>query len=202
MPKIYDRDYFDKWYRDPHHAVSSATELRRKVAMVVAQAEYYLARPIRNVLDVGCGEATWRAPLRQLRPGIEYRGLDASEYVVRRYGRTRNVGLARFGQLEQLRFETRFDLIICTDVLHYLKPAELRGGLVGISEMLEGIAFLEVFTSHDDVVGDRHGFVSRTPAWYLREFGNAGLLACGSHCYLGTRLERHIAALERAQLPI
>ena len=202
MPKIYDRDYFDKWYRDPRHALSSAAELKRKVALVVAQAEYYLARPIRNVLDVGCGEATWRAPLRQLRPGIEYRGLDASEYVVRRYGRTRNIGLARFGQLEQLRFETRFDLIVCTDVLHYLKPPELRAGLVGISEMLEGIAFLEVFTSRDDVVGDRHGFVSRTPAWYLREFGKAGLLACGSHCYLGAQLERHIAALERAQLPL
>ena len=202
MPKIYDRDYFDKWYRDPRHAVSSTVELKRKVAMVVAQAEYYLARPIRNVLDVGCGEATWRAPLRKLRPGIEYRGLDASEYVVRRYGRTRNVGLARFGQLEQLRFDTRFDLIVCTDVLHYLKPAELRAGLVGISEMLEGVAFLEVFTSRDDVAGDHHGFISRTPSWYLREFAKVGLLACGSHCYLGARLERHIAALERAQLPI
>ena len=36
---------------------------------------------------------------------------------------------------------------------------------------------------------------------YLREFGQVGLLPCGSHCYLGPRLERHIAALERAQLP-
>jgi SAM-dependent methyltransferase len=201
MPKIYDRGYFDKWYRDPGHAVGSPAELRRKVAMVVAQAEYYLGRPIRNVLDVGCGEATWRAPLKALRPGIDYRGLDASEYVVARYGRSRQIGLARFGQLEHLRFDDRFDLIVCTDVLHYLKPAEIRAGLVGIGEMLEGIAFLEVFTSRDDVAGDHHGFLSRAPSWYLRAFGAAGLLACGSHCYLGPRLERHIAALERAQLP-
>ena len=201
MPKTYDRAYFDKWYRDPAHAVGSPAELRRKVAMVVAQAEYYLGRPIRNVLDVGCGEGTWRAPLRALRPGLDYRGLDASEYAVSRYGRSRNLGLARFGQLEHLRFETRFDLIVCTDVLHYLKPVEIRAGLVGIGEMLEGIAFLELFTSRDDVDGDRHGFVSRAPAWYLREFGKVGLLPCGSHCYLGPRLERHIAALERAQMP-
>ncbi|NMW25402.1 class I SAM-dependent methyltransferase, partial [Rhodanobacter denitrificans] len=134
-------------------------------------------------------------------PDIAYRGLDASEYAVARYGRSRNIGLARFGQLEQLRFDTRFDLIVCTDVLHYLKPAEIRAGLQGIGEMLEGVAFLEVFTSRDDVAGDHHGFVSRTPAWYLREFGKVGLLPCGSHCYLGPRLERHIAALERAQLP-
>jgi SAM-dependent methyltransferase len=201
MTKTYDRAYFDKWYRHPRHSVASAAELRRKVAMVVAQAEYYLGRPIRNVLDVGCGEGTWRAPLRALRPQVAYRGLDASEYAVARYGARRNIGLARFGQLEHLRFDTRFDLIVCTDVLHYLKPAEIRAGLQGIGEMLEGIAFLEVFTSRDDVGGDMDGFVSRAPAWYLRAFGHAGLLPCGSHCYLGPRLERRIAALERAQIP-
>ncbi|HEV2539241.1 MAG TPA: methyltransferase [Frateuria sp.] len=200
MPKSYDRAYFDKWYRDPRHAVASPAELKRKVALAVAQAEYYLGRPLRNVLDVGCGEAPWRAPLRALRPGVAYRGLDASPYVVARYGRSRNIGLARFGQLEHLRFDTRFDLIVCTDVLHYLKPAEIRAGLVGIGEMLEGVAFLEAFTSHDDVVGDCEGFFSRPPSWYLRRFAQAGLLPCGSHGYLGPRLERHVAALERAQV--
>jgi SAM-dependent methyltransferase len=200
MPKSYDRAYFDKWYRDPRHAVASPAELRRKVALAVAQAEYYLGRPLRNVLDIGCGEAPWRAPLRALRPNVAYRGLDASPYVVARYGRSRNIGLARFGQLEHLRFDTRFDLIVCTDVLHYLKPAEIRAGLVGIGEMLEGVAFLEAFTSHDDVVGDCDGFFPRPPSWYLRRFTQAGLLPCGSHGYLGPRLQRHIAALERAQL--
>ena len=200
MRKTYDQAYFDKWYRDPKHAVRSAAVLKRKVAMVVAQAEYYLGRPIRNVLDVGCGEGVWRAPLLALRPGLAYRGLDASEYVVRRYGSRRNIGLARFGQLAELRFDTRFDVIVCTDVLHYLKPAEIRAGLVGIGEMLEGIAFLEVFTNRDDLEGDRHELTLRSPAWYLREFREVGLLACGSHCYLGPRLERQVAALERAQL--
>jgi predicted TPR repeat methyltransferase len=156
---------------------------------------------VRSVLDVGCGEAVWRAPLRALRPGIHYQGVDASEYVVARYGRSRNIGLARFGQLEHLRFDRRFDLIVCTDVLHYLKPAEIRAGLSGISDMLEGVAFLEVFTSKDGVDGDLEGFHSRAPSWYLRAFGEAGLLPCGSHGYLGPRLERRVAALERAQLP-
>ena len=202
MRKLYDRDYFDRWYRDPSHAVTSPATLKRKVAMAVAQAEYYLGRTVRNVLDVGCGEAAWRAPLRVLRPRINYRGLDASDYVVSRYGRSRHIGLARFGQLEHLRFATRFDLIVCSDVLHYLKPAEIRAGLVGIGEMLEGVAFLEVFTGRDDPIGDREGFHSRSPAWYLRQFYDAGLLPCGSHGYLGPRLTRHISALERAQLPV
>jgi SAM-dependent methyltransferase len=201
MPKTYDRTYFDKWYRNPAHAVGSPAELRRKVAMAVAQAEYYLGRSIRNVLDVGCGEGVWRAPLRALRPEIDYRGLDASEYVVARYGRSRNIGLARFGQLEHLRFDARFDLVVCSDVLHYLKPAEIRAGLAGVAEMVEGVAFLEVFTSRDGVDGDLEGFHMRSPDWYLRTFADAGLLPCGSHCYLAPRLGRRIAALELARRP-
>ncbi|GLQ97316.1 class I SAM-dependent DNA methyltransferase [Dyella mobilis] len=200
MHKTYDQAYFDKWYRDPRHAVSSSAALKRKVAMVVAQAEYYLGRPIRNVLDIGCGEGVWRAPLRALRPDVHYRGLDSSEYAVRRFGRTRNIGLARFSQLAELRFDTRFDVIVCTDVLHYLKPAEIHAGLIGIGEMLEGVAFLEVFTNRDDPEGDHHDLYLRSPAWYLKAFGEVGLLSCGSHCYLGPRLERQFAALERAQL--
>jgi SAM-dependent methyltransferase len=200
MPKVYDRAYFEKWYRHPRHAVGSKEELKRKVALAVAVAEYYLGRPVESVLDVGCGEAPWRAPLLALRPRAHYRGLDASEYVVARYGRSRNIGLARFGDLANLRLDRRFDLVVCSDVLHYLKPAEIRAGLAGIADMLEGVAFLELFTSKDDVAGDRKGYIPRAPAWYLRTFENAGLLPAGSHCYLGFRLLRGIAALERAQL--
>jgi SAM-dependent methyltransferase len=128
MTKVYDHAYFEKWYRHPRHTVGSKDELRRKVALAVAVAEYYLGRPIESVLDVGCGEAPWRAPLRALRPRVDYRGLDASEYVVKRYGKSRNIGLARFGDLASLRLDRRFDLIVCSDVLHYLKPAEIRAG--------------------------------------------------------------------------
>ena len=78
MPKVYDHAYFEKWYRHPRHAVGSRNELKRKVALTVAVAEYYLGRPVESVLDVGCGEAPWRAPLRLLRPRVDYRGLDAS----------------------------------------------------------------------------------------------------------------------------
>ncbi len=196
MAKQYDRAYYDKWYRSAQHRVGSRAELARKVAMVVHLAEHYLARPLQNVLDIGCGEAPWRAPLRKLRPGIDYRGLDSSAYVVERYGRSRNIGLATFGQLGELRFDTRFDLIVCSDVLHYVPAAELRRGLAGVVESLEGLAFLELFTSRDGATGDTRGFIARTPAWYRACFGEAGLLPCGSHGYLSPRLMRSVAALE------
>lgn len=196
MAKVYDRDYFDKWYRHPHHAVGSRHELQRKVALTVAVAEYFLGRRIRNALDVGCGEGVWRAPLRALRPGVDYLGLDSSEYAVARYGKARNLRLATFGQLEHLRFDRAFDLIVCTDVLHYVRTPELRRGLRGIASMLDGVAFLELFTSVDAPDGDKHGFIARAPKWYRSQFAQAGLMACGSHCYLGPRLKGSIAALE------
>jgi SAM-dependent methyltransferase len=196
MSKQYDRTYFDKWYRAPQHRVGSRAQLARKVAMVVHLAEYYLARPLRNVLDVGCGEAPWRAQLLRLRPHIEYRGLDSSEYAIARYGRARNIGLATFGQLAELRFDARFDLIVCSDMLHYVPAAELRRGLSGFGDLLEGMAFLELFTSRDAVDGDRQGFIARAPGWYRERFVEAGLLPCGSHSYLGARLMRSVAALE------
>ncbi len=196
MKKVYDRAYFDKWYRHPRHAVSSRHELERKVALTVAVAEYYLGRRIRNVLDVGCGEGVWRKPLRALRPGVEYLGIDGSEYAVARFGRSRNLRLATFGQLEQLRFDGPFDLIVCTDVLHYVRSAELRRGLRGIVDMLDGVAFLELFTALDAPAGDKQGFLARAPGWYRSQFARAGLIACGTHCYIGPRLKGSVAALE------
>lgn len=196
MRKVYDRAYFDKWYRHPHHAVASRDELERKVALAVATAEYYLGRRIVNVLDVGCGEGVWRAPLRGLRPSIEYLGVDGSEYAVARYGRSRNLRLARFGDLEHLRFERDFDLIVCSDTLHYVRAPELRRGLRGLVEMLDGVAFLELFAREDAPEGDRHGYLARPARWYLREFRAAGLVPCGTHCYIGPRLADRVAALE------
>lgn len=196
--KAYDEAYFDRWYRSRSDAVSSPAARRRKVALVVAVAEYYLGRPIRNVLDVGCGEGLWRAPFRALRPGVDYRGLDASEYAVARYGRSRHIGLVRLRELEWLRLDTRFDVIVCTNVLHYVGADEVRAGLAGIADMLEGVAFMETFTRGDEVVGDRADYVARPAARYLREFARVGLTPVGSHCYVGADLAARATALELA----
>ncbi len=194
--KLYGRDYFDRWYRSSEHRVGSSAALTRKVALAVATAEYYLGRPVKTVLDIGCGEAPWRAALLRLRPKLSYRGLDSSEYVVSRYGRSRNIGLARFGDLEHLRFDQSVDLLICSDVLHYVRDAELRRGLSGFAELSHGLAFIEAFSSDDAPGGDTTGFIPRTAARYRREFRRAGLIACGSHCYLSPASNASVALLE------
>jgi SAM-dependent methyltransferase len=192
--KQYDAAYFRRWYRGRH--ASSRADLARKVAMAVAMAEFYLQRPIRSVLDVGCGEGAWRAPLLKLRPKLRYQGVDSSEYAVARYGRNRNIALARFGQLEQLRFGEPVDLLVCSDVMHYVPTAELRRGLSGFSELCDGVAFLELYAKGDEIRGDHAGYLARPAASYRRWFREAGFVACGSHAYLSPNLHANAVALE------
>ena len=77
--KQYDEAYFRRWYHDRKTRVNSQAEVRRKVVMAVSVAEYFLQRPIRSVLDVGCGEGAWFPHLRALRPKVEYLGFDSSD---------------------------------------------------------------------------------------------------------------------------
>lgn len=196
MTKQYDRAYFDRWYRNSKHERDCKSFLERKIHLAVSIAEYYLERPIRSVLDVGCGEAVWRAPLLKLRPKLEYRGVDSSDYAVRRFGPARNIAFAEFGQLEQLRFGAPVDLLVCSDVMHYIPDAELKRGLKGFSELCAGVAFLELWAKEDDIVGDKVGFIERPATWYRKQFAKSGFSACGSHTYLSENLRTSAASLE------
>ena len=196
MTKTYDRAYFDKWYR--RGEIGGSARLARKVALAVATAEYHLERPIRSVLDIGCGEGAWRAPLLKLRPKASYLGFDSSDYAIARYGSSRNLHLASFGDFEFLRPCAPVDLLVCSDVLHYLPTRELDRGLPGLAELCSGVAFLETFSAEDQFEGDTEGFQPRKAAWYRRRLKAEGFTAIGSHCWLGPALAGSASALERA----
>lgn len=196
--KRYDRAYFDGWYRHSALGIGSRSSLKRSVALAVAAAESILDRPLRSVLDIGCGEGRWQPVLHALRPRASYLGIDSSEYAVRRFGRRRNLRLGTFGDLDQHRFEHPFDLVICSDVLHYLAPREIRRGLPELVDLTGGLALIEVFTRQDEVEGDLDGFHARAPGWYSRLFREAGLRAVGLQMYVH---EEMAALLEAMDLP-
>src|SRR5690606_7091034 len=199
MTKHYDQAYFDRWYRDPSMkdtAIGGGARLARKVALAVATAEYHLERPIRSVLDIGCGEGAWRAPLLKLRPKLQYLGFDSSEYAVARFGPRRNLHHARFGDFEYLRPCPPVDLLVCSDVLHYLPTRELHRGLPALGELCGGVAFLETFTRADGIEGDTEGFMARPAKFYRERFARIGLAPLGSHLWLASGLHRDTAALE------
>ena len=194
MTKTYDRAYFDRWYRDG--GIGDRGRLARKVALAIAVAEYQLERPVRTVLDVGCGEGAWRAPLLKLRPGLRYLGFDSSEYAIARYGRSRGLRLARFGDFAELRPCPPVDLLVCSDVLHYLPARELDRGLPGLAALCGGVAFLETFTREDGAVGDEDQFQQRPASFYRARLGALGFTHLGSHCWLSPALKHQAVALE------
>src|SRR4051812_32270486 len=173
MTKTYSQEYYDRWYRDPEHKVASREGVARKVALAVSAAEFLLARPIESVLDVGCGEAPWRAPLRKLRPNASYLGIEASEYVIRRYGKTRNIRPGTFGGLKDLRLRKPFDLVVCADVVQYIADDDLRRGLREIRRLAGGVVYIETFAAEDRMEGDRDGWIDRGARSISRFFSDA-----------------------------
>jgi SAM-dependent methyltransferase len=195
VAKQYDETYFDRWYRG-RSRVHASGELQRKVALTIAAAEYFLHRQVRTLLDVGCGEGAWQPELRALRPRLRYLGLDPSEYAVSRYGRERNLRRAAFAELRSLRLPRKFDVVVCSDVLHYLPDDEIRRGLTELVRLSSGIAYLEVLTADDDIVGDLEGFIRRPAKWYRRIFEGAGLRSAGPYLWLAPPLQSSAASLE------
>ena len=151
--------------------------LERRVRLAVAAAEYLLERRLRSVLDVG---------------------VDSSAYAVRRFGQRRNIRLGTFGELGRMDLSGPFDLVVCSDVLHYVSTAELRRGVRALARWTGGVAFLEVFTGEDEVEGDEHEFQRRGEAVYRRLLRDAGLTPLGLHLWAGSGLARQLLRFERS----
>jgi SAM-dependent methyltransferase len=194
MTKQYDKAYFDRWYRG-RTRVSTHAEVRRKVAVAIANAEYFLRRQLRTVLDVGCGEGAWLPHLQAFRPRVQYLGLDPSDYAVRRFGKERNIRRATFGDLPKLDLGV-YDLVVCSDVLHYVPDNELKAGIKTLAEVTDGLAFLEVLTKEDDIVGDLDDFIRRPAATYRKLFSGAGMTFVGPYCWLSPAFHKSVAELE------
>jgi SAM-dependent methyltransferase len=192
----YDRAYFDRWYRDPETRVKSGAAIRRKAALALSVAEYYLEHPVRTVLDAGCGEGNWLPALKSFRPGIRYTGVDASSYAVERFGKKRNIRLGTFASLEEIGLADDYDLIVCSDTLFYLPLEELKLGLQSLAHRAAGIAFLELYTEEDSLIGDFPKEGLQSAAFYRRLLKSHGFRSVGSHCYLGPQLHRSAMQLE------
>lgn len=197
-PKVYDRAYFDRWYR--RKGFGAPGKLQRKVAMAVAATEYLLERPIRTVLDVGCGEGAWQPVLAKLRPKVRYRGVDPSAYAVGRFGRRRHLVRGAIADLDVLvpPGGARFDLIVCADVLWYVDDADARAAIHAIAARLDGVAYVEAYTPDDELEGDVRDFHPRDARTYTRWFADAGLRRVGPHLYVGELLGPELVTFEGA----
>lgn len=194
--KAYDKAYFDKWYRHPTHRVKSPTELARQVAFVLSTAEFVLGRPVKSVLDVGCGEGQWREALRVHRPRVHYAGVDPSAYAVERFGWARNLRLGGIESLDDLPLRAHYDLVVCCGMLNYLTPPQLTRGVAQVARRTGGVAYLELFTSDDAFEGDTNWPAPKSASWYRRVMRKAGLSPIGMQCYVASDALSQVSALE------
>ena len=177
--------------------MKSPEELERQVRFVLFTAEWVLGRPVKTVLDVGCGEGNWRAVLRRLRRDIGYEGIDPSEYAVERFGKTRNIRLGSIEDVRAVAKRKQYDLVVCCGMLNYLSKMQLKRGLSQVAEKTGGVAYLELFTNEDAFEGDTSWPEPASPAWYRRNISAAGLHPIGMQCYISQHREQLVASLER-----
>jgi len=192
--KQYNRAYFDRWYRE--RRIASPADLARVVTLAIAMTEQLLARPIRSVLDVGAGEGRWQPIVHRLRPKARYAGVDSSRWAIERWGKRRNLRLGSIDSLDQLGLDGPFDLVVASDILHYLPSPVLKNGVRQIVSLLGGLAFLPTFTAQDEIEGDRAAFQRRSAADYRRTFRQAGLIPLGMYAWTLKDRARDLAKLE------
>ena len=194
--KRYDERYFERWYRGARTRVHSPDDVERKAHLAVAAAEFMLGRDIVSVLDVGAGEGAWQPILRRLRPAARYLGVEPSEYAVRKFGARRGLVHGTMDALREAGVRGRFDLVVCADVLNYVGSTVMRQGIGQIAAHLRGVAYLELYTSEDELTGDLQSIDLRPPAYYRRLLRGAGLVRCGMHCYASESIASRVTAME------
>ena len=174
---LFDRAYYQRYYHDPRTAVTSRAEMRAR-AEFIAAGVHYLGLPVKRILDAGCGVGLLRGPLLRRLPGARYIGLEASEYLCRRYG-------WQHGTMQTLAARDRYELVVCYDVMQYLTTLEARRAIAKLGTVCRGILYFGALTSGDWRTNCDQARTDQVPGlrsadWYRRELARAFLpLGCG-----------------------
>ncbi len=139
----FDDAYYKRYYENPATQVTTIDEMRPLVAFVVAYVEY-LGVPVRRVIDFGAGIGLWRDILREYIPGRtwKYQGVDVSPTVCQRFGWTN-------GSVVSHRPKGKFDLVLCSGVLQYVRDRDLGQAIDNLARCCRGALYLHVPTSRD-----------------------------------------------------
>jgi SAM-dependent methyltransferase len=155
--------YVRRFYLDPRTRVVTPREMRARVVLIAALLEHAGIR-VRRILDAGCGIGLMRAPFAAVLPRARYVGLDASEYLCRRYGWVR-------GSVVDYAPRVPADLVICYDVLQYLDAPQAARAIRNLSVLTRAALYVSALTSadwrtHCDRTRTDRAVHLRSGAWY------------------------------------
>jgi SAM-dependent methyltransferase len=133
--------YFRKFYLNAATRVVTPAEMRvraRLIAAILAQAGI----PVRSIIDAGCGLGLLRKPFAEVLPRAHYTGLEASEYLCKRYGWTP-------GSVIDYKPRKPCDLAVCYDVLQYLDDREAARAIANLARLTRAALYVSALTGED-----------------------------------------------------
>lgn len=150
--------------------VVTAAEMRSRAALI-AGALKQCQIPIGSILDAGCGIGLLRKPFGKLLPRARYTGLEASEYLCRRFNWIH-------GSVSDFAPRKPFDLVICYDVLQYLPDAQAARAIVNLSKLTCAALYVSALTTEDwhencDRSRTDRAVHLRSGAWYRRRLNRS-----------------------------
>ena len=157
--------YFRKFYLNAATRVVTPAEMHSRAALIVS-ALRQCQIPVRRILDAGCGIGLLRRPFKEFLPRAGYTGLEASDYLCRRFGWTR-------GSVADYAPRQPFDLVVCYDVLQYLSDADAAAAIANMRHLSRAAVYVSALTTEDwrencdraRTDGEVH---LRSGAWYRR----------------------------------
>lgn len=179
-PSRFDAAYYHRFYRDARTRVGDARSVRRLADFVCAYLRF-LAIPVREVLDLGCGLGHWQRAVAAHYPRAKYVGVEASEYLCRRKG-------WRQGSVVDYDHGHRVDLVVCQGVLQYLDDRSARAAVANLARATHGALYLEALTREDwEQNCDRSatdGAVHLRPVSFYRRALRPHFVSCGGGVFV------------------
>ncbi len=133
----FDAAYYTRFYDE----LGIASGVERLVRFVCAYLDH-LGVEVEEILDFGCGQGLWRAPLLRAYPQANYVGVEYSEHACTQHGWTR-------GSVVNFSHGRKADLVVCQGVLQYLPDTQARKAIRNLARHTRGTLYLEVLTQED-----------------------------------------------------
>lgn len=134
-------DYFKKYYFNAATRVTSSAEMRGRARLIAAFLQHANV-PVRSILDAGCGIGLMRKPFAEVLPRARYAGLEASDYLCKRYGWLK-------GSVVDFAPRSSADLVVCYDVLQYLDDRSAARAIVNFAKLSHGALYVSALTRED-----------------------------------------------------
>jgi len=137
----FDSAYFRKYYFNPATRVTTAAEMRGR-AQLIAAVLRHADIPVRSILDAGCGIGLLRKAFAAVLPRARYAGLEASEYLCKRYGWIH-------GSVVDFLPRSASNLVVCYDVLQYLPDGDAARAIRNLHKLSNAAVYVSALTLED-----------------------------------------------------